>query len=108
MIAMAAPAHADTSITLSLRDEAGQGPSVTLECSPPGGTHPHAESACRTLTAVHGDFGKLPTKQRLCPMIYAPVTATALGHWHARPVVFHQTYPNRCVASAQTANVFDF
>ncbi|WP_236796967.1 SSI family serine proteinase inhibitor [Amycolatopsis sp. GM8] len=108
MLAVAAPAHPASSITLTLRADSGATTSVTLECDPPGGSHPQAARTCRTLASVHGDFGRLPAEQIMCPMIYAPVTATAYGHWHARPVAFHHEYANRCVANAQTASVFDF
>lgn len=108
MLAMAAPAHPDSALTLTLRNDSGEIASATLECGPAGGSHSQHDRACRTLASVDGDFTQLPKEQILCPMIYAPVTATASGHWHARPVVFAHTYPNRCVANAESASVFDF
>jgi hypothetical protein len=108
LLAVAAPAHPDSSLTLTLRDDGGHIASVTLDCGPAGGSHPQHDRACRTLDSVDGDFDRLPQEQLLCPMIYAPVTATAAGHWHTRPVVFHRDYPNRCAANAATASVFDF
>jgi hypothetical protein len=108
VLAMAGPAHPDSALTLTLRNDSAEIASVTLECGPAGGSHPHHDRACRTLDSVDGDFGRLPKEQILCPMDYAPVTATASGHWHARMVVFQRTYPNRCAANAGTASVFDF
>ncbi|GAB2987239.1 subtilase-type protease inhibitor [Amycolatopsis acidiphila] len=108
LLAVAAPAHHDSSLTLTLRDDAGRIASVTLDCGPAGGSHPQHDRACQTLDSVDGDFDRLPQEQLLCPMIYAPVTATATGHWHARPVGFSRSYPNQCSANAGTASVFDF
>ncbi|GAA5155540.1 MULTISPECIES: SSI family serine proteinase inhibitor [Amycolatopsis] len=108
VLALAHPAPAQSALTLSVRDEAGRGSSVTLECGPTGGTHPHHDRACRTLDSVDGDFGKLPKEQILCTTIYAPVTVAATGHWHGRPVAYSREFPNRCNANAQTADVFNF
>ncbi|MTD59288.1 SSI family serine proteinase inhibitor [Amycolatopsis pithecellobii] len=108
MLAVTAPAQPAASMTLTLRSDSGPIASVTLECDPAGGSHPEAERACTTLAAADGDFRRLKAEPRMCPMIYAPVTALAYGHWHGRPVAFHQSYPNRCVASSQTAGVFAF
>ncbi|GHF61386.1 hypothetical protein FHX82_002774 [Amycolatopsis bartoniae] len=108
VLALAHPSPAESTFTLSVRTESGALSSVTLECGPAGGSHPHADRACRTLDSVDGDFGRLPKEEILCPMIYAPVTATATGHWHGRPVVFSRGYQNRCAANAGTASVFDF
>lgn len=108
LLAVAAPAHPGSALTLTLRDDAGHSTSVTLACDPAGGSHPQRDRACKTLDSVDGDFDRLPQEQLLCPMIYAPVTASASGHWHARPVIFERGYPNRCAANAATASVFDF
>lgn len=108
MLAMAAPAHPESVLTLTLRNDSGEIASATLECGPAGGSHSHHDRACRALVAVDGDFAKLPKEQILCPMIYAPVTATASGHWQSRPVVFVHTYTNQCAANAESASVFDF
>lgn len=107
VLAMTAPAHPGSAMTLTLHDTGGAS-TVTLECQPPAGTHPHAASACRALTAAGGDFGKLSKDSGLCPLIWAPVTATAVGHWQEEVVLYRQTYPNRCVAAVESGHVFDF
>lgn len=79
-----------------------------LTCNPNGGTHPHAADACSELAAAQGDFSKLHKKQQLCPMIYAPVTATATGLFAGKHVNFRQEFPNRCVLTRNTGQVFAF
>ena len=108
VLAMAAPAHPGAELTLTLHYDSASSSAVTLRCQPPGGTHPQRGRACRSLTAAGGDFGKLPKESGLCPLIWAPVTATATGQWHGEPVLHTHTYPNRCVATAESGHVFDF
>lgn len=107
MLAMAIPAHPASELTLALHD-ARSATTVTLNCQPPGGTHPQRARACRELTAADGDFDRLPADSGLCPLIWAPVTATATGHWRERPVLHTHTYPNRCVAARDSGHVFEF
>lgn len=102
------PAHPEASMTLSLRGDEGTAAVVTLECDPAGGNHPHAARACAALEEADGDFANLPKQQTLCPLIYDPVTATASGSWHGRPVMAHREYPNRCAANADSGGVFGF
>ena len=106
VLALASPAAPASEMTLTLRD--GTASAVTLDCQPPGGSHPRPARACRALTTAGGDFGNLPRDSGLCPLIWAPVTATATGHWHARPVLYTHTYPNRCVAAVDSGHVFGF
>jgi subtilisin inhibitor-like len=108
ILAMTGAGHPASELTLSLQESNGLVTTVTLECEPPGGTHPHPGRACRTLDAVDGEFERLPAQPSPCPMIWAPVTATAVGHWRDRPVQFTHSYPNRCLAGAESGSVFAF
>jgi hypothetical protein len=108
LLTMTGAAHPASELTLSLDDSNGRVTTVTLECQPPGGTHSEPERACRALEAVDGDFDRLRSEPSACPMIWAPVTATATGHWRDRPVRFTHTYPNRCLSEAESAHVFAF
>ena len=81
-----------------------------LTCNPNGGTHPNVDAACKGLAAAHGDFNQLTAKQAntMCPMMYKPVTITADGMWQNTPVKFEKSFPNACVASSRTGEVFKF
>jgi hypothetical protein len=58
----------------------------TLQCNPPGGTHPDPAAACRTLLAVKDPFAPLP-KHVMCPMIQIGTkTATVTGKWFGKKV----------------------
>ncbi|GAA3728628.1 SSI family serine proteinase inhibitor [Salinactinospora qingdaonensis] len=109
-LGLATPAHAASSpigeLTLSL---GGPDNRISLTCLPTGGTHPTADEACASLTAVWGRFKSLPAEQGVfCPMHYAPVTAEAHGTWAGNPVDYEETFSNACVAGVQTDGVFDF
>lgn len=97
---------------LTLHVTAGNSPehTVTLQCDPPGGTHPRAAQACADVSRAGGDLAQMPksANPRACFMIYAPVTATAQGSWHGQPVRFTKKYPNTCVMRDKTGSVFDF
>lgn len=79
-----------------------------LTCNPSGGTHPHAAEACDDLATAQGDFSKLPKRELLCPMIYAPVTAKASGTYAGKHINFRQEFPNRCLLARNTGQVFAF
>lgn len=81
---------------------------VTLTCGPAGGTHADAESACRALESVDGDFAALTSLGGLCPMIYQPVLVEVSGTWRGREVSHASRYPNRCVAFDESQGVFWF
>lgn len=83
---------------------------AVLSCGPTGGTHPNAEGACASLKRADGNFGSLRSENAtsMCPLIYQPVTVTAKGTWHNKPVEFTKTYSNDCTLKAQTGEVFDF
>lgn len=107
-----APPPQVTFMNLSVQPDTSARDSRTtvLTCDPAGGTHPNAGAACSTLSSAHGDFAALPTahSNTVCPQIYKPVTFTAQGTWHDRPVQFHKKFANACVASSQTGQVFQF
>lgn len=81
---------------------------ATLNCFPThGSTHPRPLRSCLTLARAGGDFAALPKHNRPCTMIYKPVTVVVEGTWKGRVQGYAHTYPNRCVADAQSAGVFD-
>ncbi|WP_392973172.1 SSI family serine proteinase inhibitor [Streptomyces sp. LN245] len=78
-----------------------------LLCDPPQG-HAHAAKACRELAAAGGDIGRIPGRAgAMCPMLYAPVTASAYGAWDGRRVDYTHAFSNSCVMGAETGAVFD-
>jgi hypothetical protein len=82
-------------------------PGTLLFCDPPLG-HPHAAQACEELRAAGGDISRIPPRADvLCPMIYAPVTASAQGVWDGRRVAYTHTFANSCVMVAETGAVFE-
>ena len=97
---------------LVLHTTVGNAPehTVTLQCDPPGGTHPRAAAACADVDKAGGDLAQLPASKnaRACFMIYSPVSVTAQGSWHGQPVQFTKKYPNTCVMREKTGSVFDF
>lgn len=97
---------------LVLHTSAGTSPerTVTLQCDPPGGTHPKAAEACADVAKTGGDLAQMPANRnaRACFMIYAPVTAKAQGDWQGQAVRFTEKFPNTCVMRDKTGSVFDF
>jgi hypothetical protein len=81
---------------------------VTLNCAPPGGTHPDPEHACEQLDSVDGNFRSLPSDYQACTLIYAPVQVRVYGHWKGEPVDYYRTYPNSCRAAVDSGHVFTF
>ena len=78
-----------------------------LLCDPPQG-HAHAEEACEELRAAGGDIDRIPPRADvLCPLIYAPVTASAQGVWDGRRVEYTHTFSNSCVMGAETGEAFE-
>ncbi|MFP8941279.1 subtilase-type protease inhibitor [Streptomyces fenghuangensis] len=85
--------------------------STTLVCPPgSGGTHPDPERACAALRSVDGEVGALveTDADRVCPMIWDPVTITARGFWEGRQVSYERTFANSCVMEGATGPVFSF
>ncbi|GGO84486.1 SSI family serine proteinase inhibitor [Wenjunlia tyrosinilytica] len=92
-----------------VRGEDADGPDrewAVLTCSPDGGTHPHAETACDTLRSVDGRITTLPADERFCVKNYAPVIAEAMGEWRGRQVHYRALFPNRCVLEAEAGPIF--
>jgi hypothetical protein len=81
---------------------------VTLTCDADGGTHPQPGKACDALRSVDGHIERLPGDPGICPLIFAPETATADGQWRGRYVHFQQTYSNSCVLHRALTPVYDF
>jgi hypothetical protein len=112
LVLLAAPAaavSAKSSLTLSLQDNSRiLANVVTLRCEPSGGTHPRAQEACTAIESASGDIEGLQTTGMACPMVYQPVTAEARGRWQGKNVRFQHTFANRCVAAAETEDVFRF
>jgi hypothetical protein len=95
-----------------LHASAGTSPqrTVTLQCDPPGGSHPKAAEACADVAKAGGDLAQMPANKnpRACFMIYAPVTVSAQGDWQGQAVRFTEKFPNTCVMRDKTGSVFDF
>jgi Subtilisin inhibitor-like len=82
---------------------------VTLRCTPAGGTHPMAHSACRTLILVGGEPTRLNlSPSTFCRRIFDPVTITAIGSWDGRRIRAQRTFSNSCTLRAATGPVYDF
>ncbi|MFJ6215422.1 subtilase-type protease inhibitor [Streptomyces sp. NPDC092296] len=82
---------------------------VTLSCAPtPSGTHPAPQRACTALRAAAGDPAALHGRQRRCPALVDPVTATADGVWQGRRVSYRETFHNRCALLTARGDAFDF
>ena len=83
--------------------------SATLEC-PGGGTHPAPGPACAELDSSNGDLEKMKTTEddEECPNFVLPVTASATGTYHGRPVRYSHTFTNSCEMERATHPVFDF
>lgn len=96
-------------ITIHHGDEPG-GPLLnrtTLNCHPPGGTHPRPHIACAALAQGHGDFTQLKPVNRACPDLYRPVTVVVTGTWFGRQSDFLRTYANQCIANADSHDIFN-
>lgn len=108
----ASATHAGPSVlVLTMRDgDTGGLLSVAVvACDPATGMHPDPASVCESLEPVGGDLSQLtPQPFAICPLIYQPVIATAQGIWQLRPVSYTATYPNSCVAAAESNGVFAF
>ncbi|MYZ10430.1 serine protease [Streptomyces sp. SID2999] len=110
LLAPGTTAHAASgdwlSLTVTRPGTTGGGTrAALLLCDPPQG-HPKAAEACAELIAAEGDFGRLGDRDTLCPLIYAPVRASAQGSWHGKRIDFERTYGNACEMGAETGSVF--
>lgn len=106
----ATAAPPESSLALSLRSSDGTIAFTQLLCDPTGGTHPTSAQACEALDEAGGEPAMLEAARpgAICPMIHAPVHASAHGHWQGEPVHFTTTYDNSCVADAESGGVFGF
>ncbi|MFC4001308.1 SSI family serine proteinase inhibitor [Prauserella oleivorans] len=98
----------ESALTLTVRQADGVSRAVQLLCDPDAGTHPKALEACTALEQADGNFDALATTRQPCPMIHAPVRATAHGHWRGKPVRHTADYSNPCLADAESSGVFGF
>jgi hypothetical protein len=99
------PSHspaAKVSLTVVVRAHPGAKPQRwTLTCDPVGGTHPHAQAACRQLLAAKNPFAPIP-RGIMCPMIPAglqPATAKVTGTFFGKPVDGTFSRQSPCAAS---------
>lgn len=76
-----------------------------LICNPPQG-HARADRACGELDRAGGDITRIPQSGTFCPMVYAPVTASARGEWNGKSITYDRTFANECVMNGATGSVF--
>jgi hypothetical protein len=80
-----------------------------LTCGPPGGTHPYPDDACKQLSTVNGEIGKIPEDPGPCTRIFDPVILVAIGVWNGEPRSYQNEFSNRCVGVRSTGGViFNF
>ena len=102
---------AKVSLTVVVKTRPGDTPQRwTLTCDPVGGTHPHAQAACRQLLAAKNPFAPIP-RGFMCPMIPAGAqtgTAQVSGTFFGKPVsgTFSQQSPCGATRWAQLGVVF--
>ncbi|GAA1989005.1 SSI family serine proteinase inhibitor [Kitasatospora viridis] len=106
--AQARPAAPDSQLRLTVVSANGSPlGSAELRCHPSGGDHPQAAAACAALDRSGGDLDRLAgTTGTLCYQLYAPVTASASGHWLDREVRWHQQFGNICELHSRTDPAF--
>ncbi|SFC12856.1 SSI family serine proteinase inhibitor [Streptomyces aidingensis] len=92
---------------------------VELDCPPRGAAaqrsgsgapavHPDPARACADLDGAGGELRRMPRGDQPCTREYDPVTASATGSWHGRPVAWHETFGNTCEMHSRTGAVFAF
>lgn len=95
-------------LVLSVQPEMGTLSTTQLNCEPAGGLHKNAETACRQLAPVEGDFRRLDAADVMCTMELNPTKATLRGKWRNKRIDFQQVFSNPCELRARTGKVFDF
>jgi hypothetical protein len=77
-----------TRLTITVQPALGQPAETwTLTCDPPGGDHPHAEAACRSLENAGRDpFAPVPRGMMCAQQYGGPQTATIQGTWSGESV----------------------
>jgi hypothetical protein len=107
-IASAASGAGQSTFTLTVT-ESQDSRTVTLNCDPTSGNHPHADLACDELLAVDAQFQRLdPGRQQICTKESRKVEASAEGTWRGRPIGYQVSVANPCALKAATGSVFDF
>lgn len=107
-IASAASGAGQSTFTLTVTDSRDSR-TVTLNCDPASGNHPHAAVACDELFRVDGQFERLdPGQPKNCTKESRKVDAFAEGTWRGRDVGFQVSRANPCALKAATGSVFDF
>ncbi|WP_405141399.1 SSI family serine proteinase inhibitor [Sphaerisporangium sp. NBC_01403] len=82
---------------------------LTLQCSPPGGSHPKAAEACKALEAVGGDPAKLNVSPgTVCPQASEPVSLAAIGMWDGGRIKWEHTFGNACLLRSAMGPVYAF
>jgi Subtilisin inhibitor-like len=86
-----------SSLTIRVTAAHGATPHTwTLTCSPAGGTHPHPQTACATLSTVKDPFAPVPP-HTMCTMIFSgPQTASITGTWDGERVSASYARDNGC------------
>ncbi|MEU4681779.1 SSI family serine proteinase inhibitor [Streptomyces xinghaiensis] len=97
------PPAGEDRLTILVRDGGGdrvlEG-AYSLDCHPPGGTHPRARAACKRLDELtrygRNPFAPVPPRSD-CTMIYGgQATARITGSWAGRPVNARYNRVNGC------------
>ncbi|MFJ5516673.1 SSI family serine proteinase inhibitor [Streptomyces griseoluteus] len=60
----------------------------------------------RYRTAADGDLSRPGDSDTLCPLIHAPVRASAHGRWNGRRIDGERTHGNACELRTATGDVF--
>ena len=106
--ATAAPLLPESTLIVSMQTEMGSFDNTLLNCTPAGGPHKNAKTACDDLTPVSGDFTKIKESDALCTMELNPTTAKLHGTWRGKTIDVEETFSNPCVMRVNTGKVFDF
>lgn len=107
----AAPAQAaqapKTDLGITVWHEGDVVRSYSLNCSPDGGRHPNARTACGELRKAHGNLLTLgPGSDPSCNAPDTdPVDFEIMGLWKGRITVFNPHYPNPACAKASAGLV---
>ncbi|BBH66928.1 hypothetical protein ACTI_36130 [Actinoplanes sp. OR16] len=102
------PAPRGDELTLTYMADAGFASAVKLGCDPVGGGHPKAAEACAVLERIDADPDLLPRGDRMCILLYQPVTAELKGVWKGEDVLWRHTYGNTCEMNRATGVLFEF
>jgi hypothetical protein len=79
-----------------------------LSCTPPLGSRLARAGACGLLESAKGDPANLqPSPNTYCPMMFSPITVTAIGIWDGRYVRFERTFGNSCELRSTAGSIFD-